>query len=128
MLIMFVLGVGPAFVLFVWGQEILTFVLGTKWSEAGRFAEILSPLLLSFWVASPAAMLLITLRRQNYWLIVQASIALFQVAVFVFAYVKGLSVIWTLSAFVGVQIVINILMKSIVYGLLDKNSTGIGAT
>lgn len=125
--IMFLLGLGPAAVLFFRGQEILTFILGEKWIEAGRFAEILAPLLLSFWVTSPAAMLLITLRRQNYWLLVQASIAILQICVFVYAYVNGLSAAWALSAFVVVQLTINLLMKALVYGLLDRSSARINA-
>ncbi len=128
LLIMFLLGAGPAFLLFVWGKEILTFILGAEWSEAGLFAEILAPLLLSFWVTSPAAMLLITLRRQNYWLVVQATIALLQAGVFVYAYLNGLSAIWTLSAFVAVQLVINILMKITVFGLLNQSPAEAGAT
>ncbi|MEM7082660.1 MAG: oligosaccharide flippase family protein [Pseudomonadota bacterium] len=122
MLVMLVLGIGPAFVLYGWGQELLTFVLGSDWREAGVFAEILAPLLLSFWITSPAAMLLITLRRQNYWLAVQATIAVLQVGVFAYAHATGQSASWTLQVFVLVQIVVNVLLKVLVYGLLDTDT------
>ncbi|MFK8032490.1 MAG: oligosaccharide flippase family protein [Gammaproteobacteria bacterium] len=118
--IMFLLGVGPALLLFTFGTEILTFVLGDKWMQAGEFAEILAPLLLSFWITSPAAMLLITLRRQNYWLIVQATIAVLQLIVFLYTYTTGQTAVWALSAFVTVQLVINLLLMMLVFGLLGR--------
>lgn len=126
MSIMFLLGVIPAGVLLLWGSEIIALVLGEKWLEAGRFAEVLAPLLLSFWITSPAAMLLITLRKQNYWLAIQVSIALGQLAVFVYAYMTGQTALWALAGFVVVQIAINLLLKLLVLLLLGRVDDGGG--
>lgn len=120
--IMLLLGVLPAAVLFLFGEELIAFLLGDAWREAGRFAEVLAPLLLSFWVSSPAAMLLITLRKQNYWLAIQLSIALGQLAVFAYAYWTGQSALWALTGFVVVRIGVNLILKLLVLSLLGRPS------
>jgi len=65
-------------------------------------------------------MLLIALRKQNYWLAVQATIAVLQIGVFVYAHMNGLAATWTLSAFVIVQLLVNLILKFLVYGLLGQ--------
>ena len=121
---MALIGLIPALVLVFFGQEILTVMLGEKWFEAGRYAEIMAPLLWSAWVASPAAMFLMVLRKQNFWLYIQVLTAILQIGMFAYAYTTGQSVIWTLWAFVSIQFLINLVLNLLVYRLIVQSYHG----
>ena len=48
-----IIGVPPALLLIVFGQEIFVFVFGEEWREAGRYAAILAPMALFRLVCAP---------------------------------------------------------------------------
>ena len=79
------LALGPFFVLWFYGEEILTVFLGERWATAGRYAEILAPFLLSTWVTTPSSATLVIIRRQGLWLAIQLTVAAAQFAAMVAA-------------------------------------------
>lgn len=58
-------GVLPAAVLAVCGPVLFSFVFGARWYEAGIYAALLAPWLLSFMVSNATAVLFRTLERQD---------------------------------------------------------------
>lgn len=57
--------VGPIVLLFLFGQEIFTFLLGTKWGEAGEYAAILAVGFLAQIVVSPTSLGLMAFEKLN---------------------------------------------------------------
>lgn len=112
------LGVIPFLVLLFFGQEILLFVLGENWGEAGRFAELLAPLLLAGWMVSPAATLLVVLRQQRIWLAVQVVSVTLVVGVFLTAMYLAESAETAIRYYVVVSVAINVLVIVLVTVLL----------
>jgi len=55
----------PMGVIYFWGPEIFSFVLGEKWATAGFYATILAPLFLSDLIRSPTASAFVTLGLQR---------------------------------------------------------------
>ncbi|CAN5295745.1 oligosaccharide flippase family protein [soil metagenome] len=102
------LGVGPLLLLWFFGQPLTAWLLGERWSDAGRYLEILSPWLFMLWVTAPANSVFIVLRRQRLWLSLQFVGTLFRLSAFPIAYVKAATPEWTLMAFVGATVVTNI--------------------
>ncbi len=67
-------GLFPAVVLAIAGPELFSVVFGANWSEAGRYAQILSPWMFVLFISSPLSTLFATLERQELALIVHAII------------------------------------------------------
>ncbi len=65
------LGLLPALILAVLGQEIFTVVFGATWSEAGVYTQILAPWMFFLVISSPLSNLFLILERQELLLIVQ---------------------------------------------------------
>ena len=63
--LLFVCSVGPIVLLVLFGQEIFTFLLGTKWGEAGEYAAILAVGFLSQLVVSPTSLGLMAFEKLN---------------------------------------------------------------
>lgn len=62
----------PIFItLFLFGEQIFSFVFGEAWSVAGEFVEILSPLFLIRFVARPLSSLMIVFQKQKLQLVWQ---------------------------------------------------------
>jgi lipopolysaccharide exporter len=55
----------PFLIIFFFGQPIFEFVFGRNWSEAGRIASILSPMLFVLFVSSPTSTTYTVLRLQH---------------------------------------------------------------
>jgi lipopolysaccharide exporter len=55
----------PFTVLALWGPEIFTFVLGSDWTEAGRYAQIFSPAFFLIFIVSPTVFLTALLNQQK---------------------------------------------------------------
>ena len=49
------LGLAPCILFMVWAPEIMVFVLGPAWAEAGVMARVLAPMLLVRIIASPVS-------------------------------------------------------------------------
>jgi len=63
--LLFACSVGPIVLLFLFGQEIFTFLLGTKWGEAGEYAAILAVGFLTQLVVSPTSLGLMAFEKLN---------------------------------------------------------------
>lgn len=59
------IGLVPAAVLFLWGPQLFSVVLGSQWREAGEFSRILAPLFLVTFLVSPVNMALLLLGKQR---------------------------------------------------------------
>lgn len=71
---LFVAAIGPALILILWGDVIFSFVFGSEWETAGRYAQILAPMLAAQFVVWPTRMLLQAMQTQLVafiWFIVQ---------------------------------------------------------
>ncbi len=101
-------GLVPFAILWLYGQQLLTFVLGERWSDAGRYLEIMAPWLFSVWVASPCNAVFIVLRAQGFFLVRQTVLAVLKVAVFVLTYLLTADPEWTLRAFAMVIVAANV--------------------
>lgn len=102
------LGIAPAMILWLFGTELMTLLLGARWAEAGRYAEILAPLLFSQWVGAPSAALIVVLRRQDITFVARLVELLGQGAVFALAFLQARDAGWAIAAFVAVRISIEL--------------------
>lgn len=59
-------GLIPTVLLLFWGQDIFSIVLGKNWSEAGRMATYLAPMLLAMLISSPTSSALVVMGLQRY--------------------------------------------------------------
>jgi O-antigen/teichoic acid export membrane protein len=62
---LFLIGVIPFSVIFFFGVEIFSFIFGNNWSEAGRMASILSPMIFVMFVSSPTSTAYIVFNMQK---------------------------------------------------------------
>ena len=69
--ILAIIGLVPALLLILIGEPVFTWILGARWAGTGAYAAALVPWFYMQWLALPAAALIITLRRQGYWLMFQ---------------------------------------------------------
>jgi lipopolysaccharide exporter len=66
---LFIIGVMPYLVIALIGSELFTFVFGMTWTEAGIYAQILSPWLFLVFISSPISTLISTLEKQEVGLV-----------------------------------------------------------
>jgi len=76
------LAIAPALILGIFGEQIFTFAFGQEWSAAGRYAQLLTPLFLMRFIASPLSYTLYIANRQLYALLWQAGVLAMTWAVF----------------------------------------------
>jgi O-antigen/teichoic acid export membrane protein len=101
-------GVIPFSLLWLFGESVLTIVLGARWAEAGRYVEILSPWLFTVWVIAPSSLMMVVLRKQSMWLIIQLGLLGLRFGVFVAAYAFSATSEWTLRIFTLVSTFYNV--------------------
>jgi O-antigen/teichoic acid export membrane protein len=95
------LGAIPLVVLWFYGQPLATWLLGDRWSDAGRFLEIMAPWLYMIWITAPSNPVFIVLRKQRLWLILQIISTLLRLSTFGIAWLTAAGPEWTLAAFVA---------------------------
>ncbi len=84
----------PAAILIIYGETLFSVLLGKEWADAGRYAAILTPWFYMQWLSMPASALVIRLKKQRFWLILQQTILWCQLV----AMVIGYTVVGTVSA------------------------------
>ncbi|MBI9033575.1 MAG: oligosaccharide flippase family protein [Bacteroidales bacterium] len=62
---MLLLSIIPAILLMLFGEEIFSFILGSKWAIAGNYAQYLTPWLVLVFIGSPLSMILEIYNRQK---------------------------------------------------------------
>ena len=102
------LGVGPAAIIWFYGEPIVAWLLGGNWSNAGRFMEIVAPWMFMLWITSPCNAIFVVLRRQSLWLALQSTLTILRLGAFGVAYTIGAGVEWTLAAFVVATVIGNL--------------------
>lgn len=60
------LGLGPILLIFLFGENIFSWVLGTTWRDAGRTASVIAPMLLAMFVSSPTSGTYLVLGLQRF--------------------------------------------------------------
>ena len=121
-LALFLIGMLPFGILWTNGEEIVGFVLGDRWRQAGHFSEILAPWFYSIWLVIPSSALFVIYRKQKLWLAIQVFLSILLLGVFFMAYFLKLSPDKTLASFVTINVIVNMGIIYIVYRLiLDKS-------
>jgi len=75
------IGLLPFGILFFYGQPIFTFVFSDAWSEAGYYAEIITPWLYLNFMVSPMSMLPIIVNKQKTYLLINTLLQITSLAV-----------------------------------------------
>lgn len=112
---LFLLGVMPFTLLMIYGEQLLGFILGGKWSSAGIYVEILAPWYFSTWVIICIRPVMTLHRIQGRWLVIQIITLIIRASIFAYALVYGMDILNTLSIFTKVNIAIAILL--LIYAL-----------
>ncbi len=68
-------GIVPCLILWLFGQEIITFFLGPNWEVAGRYSEIMAPYLFVQWLGPPFQGAAIVMGAQRLWFLLQLFVA-----------------------------------------------------
>lgn len=102
------LGAFPLAILWFFGQPLTVWLLGDRWTEAGRYLEIIAPWLFMLWVTAPSNPVFVVLRKQKLWLNMQISATVFRLGTFALAYVLSAGPEWTLGAFVTATVIGNV--------------------
>jgi O-antigen/teichoic acid export membrane protein len=119
------LGVVPFGCLWAFGQPLLEWLLGERWSVAGHYLEVMAPWLLMLWVTAPSNPVFIVLRRQKVWLVMQVCLTFLRLGAFGLAYILSAGPELTLQYFVIATVIGSVL--TIVAALMlivnDKESS-----
>ena len=71
-IMLFFISIIPFGTLFLFGEEIFSFVFGENWKEAGRFSEIMAPWLMMNFIVSPISQIPTVLNRQKTFFILSS--------------------------------------------------------
>jgi O-antigen/teichoic acid export membrane protein len=99
-LVLTVTGIPTFSFIFLFGSDVLTWVLGARWYEAGRMLEILTLYLLLFWLSTAFFGVFDALRANRPQLILDSIGLLARIVSFAVCHVLGLDVYQTLWTFV----------------------------
>jgi teichuronic acid exporter len=69
-LMLFLISIIPFGILFLFGEEIFSFIFGENWKEAGVYSEIMAPWLMINFILSPISQIPTVLNRQKMFFIV----------------------------------------------------------
>ena len=97
---LFAMGAVPCVAVWLYGQPLLSWLLGGKWHTAGRYLEIIVPWVLLTWATAPCNSIFIVLRKQTYWLVLQAITTIVRLAAFAIGFAFELGAERTLELFV----------------------------
>jgi len=109
---LFLVGVIPFPVIFFFGESIFSFIFGNNWSEAGRIASILSPLIFAMFISSPTSTAYIVFDMQKIGLYLNIYSVIFTLLSLYIGYTVG-------SLYIGIWImVISGIVQIIIYNTL----------
>jgi len=114
---LFLVGVPVFLVLFAYGEELFSLLLGERWSMAGRIAELLSPLFCTMLVFMPMPAIFVVLERQRLLLILQAIRLAALASAFFWCGHHGFDALDTIKVFSGVGVVTSLLIASVAFRL-----------
>lgn len=96
-------GVLPSIVVMIFGEQLFIWVLGESWSEAGRMASVLAPMLLAILISSPTSGTFLVLGLQKYSLVFGIAVFLYRPACLSVGLVTG-NIFYGLLAWVILEI------------------------
>jgi O-antigen/teichoic acid export membrane protein len=120
-LAMLLLGIVPFGILSFFGTEILTLILGDRWTEAGVYVQILAPWYYAVWVTTGVQPTLIALRRQGLWLKAQIGMLLIRIGVFVAGDLAAVDILTTLRWFSGANVLISLSLLALMFYLVSTH-------
>ncbi|VAX13628.1 hypothetical protein MNBD_GAMMA24-929 [hydrothermal vent metagenome] len=115
------LGAVPFGIFWLYGEQFLTVFLGERWRKAGHFVEILVPWLYMIWNTIPSGALMVVLRKQALWLRIQVGGIVTRLGVFLVAYLMAATPEQTLTAFVAVSVLGQLIIIAITFRLERKD-------
>jgi O-antigen/teichoic acid export membrane protein len=104
------------------GEQLLTWFLGERWSIAGQYLEIMAPWLFMLVVMAPCNPVFIVLRQQKLWLLIQIALTTLRLVSFGIAFLLGAGPEGTLRAFVLVTVAGNLAAMTTAYVMIKKLS------
>lgn len=82
-------GLIPLILIILYGQDIFIFVLGKEWSEAGKIASVIAPMLYAILISSPTSGTFLVLGLQKYSLYFGLSFLIYRTAAIFYGYYIG---------------------------------------
>jgi O-antigen/teichoic acid export membrane protein len=119
---LFAIGAVPALVLWLYGQPVLAFLLGSKWLGAGHFVELIAPWALSAWISAPSNAIFIVMRQQRLWLWLQVATTAVRLSAFPVGFALGFDADRTLAVFVSSSVAVNLLLIAISFRLAGRSA------
>ncbi len=113
-----ILGIVPFTLIYAFGQQLLVWLLGETWLEAGSFLEIIAPWLLSIWITVPCNPVFVVLRKQKFWLVLTSTLTALRLSAFTLAYAMNSDPLRTLEYYVVATIVGNLVTISTAFVLI----------
>jgi O-antigen/teichoic acid export membrane protein len=83
---LFILGVLPFILLFVYAPQLFMFVFGDKWHIAGEYAQLLMPMFFLQFISSPLSVMFYIAEKQSLYLKITIVVLLTILSLFVLAY------------------------------------------
>jgi O-antigen/teichoic acid export membrane protein len=94
------IGFMPFTIIFLFGRQILVWLLGADWVDAGAFLEVMSPWLFAVWVSVPCNPTFVVLRKQKFWLALTSILTALRLGAFGIAHAIDSQPIEALQLFV----------------------------
>jgi O-antigen/teichoic acid export membrane protein len=108
----------------VFGEEVIGILLGQRWEESGKYAELLAPWLFTMFILAPGSAIFLVMRQQRLYFRLQIFRTLVAVAAFVIIKYQELSALDAVMLFSGVSGLVNLVILSVAYVLtLQKHET-----
>ncbi len=110
----------PFVIVILWGEPIFTFVFGTQWGPAGKYASILSFWLFFGFINPPSVITIYLLELNKVQLIWEILLLIFRVIAIYAGFILFNDVIVSISLFAIVGILFNIILIGIAFSKLKK--------
>ncbi len=122
-LVLALLGVIPFTLIAIFGQPIFRLIFGENWSEAGRYAQVLSPWLFFLFINKPANVLFVVLQKLQFLLGYNIFLTIARIAAIIVGFIFWDSALASLALFSAVGILFNIIFisKAFVLALESRN-------
>lgn len=118
---MALIGAVPFGVLWMYGADMLSILLGERWIAAGQYVEILAPWLFMMWILVPTTPIMMVLRKQKLWFRMQTGSLIGRSLVFLAAYLMAATPIWTLNVLVIVSMLVQVVMLVSIFWVVRKS-------
>jgi O-antigen/teichoic acid export membrane protein len=118
------LGLIPCAFLMMFGQELMTWFLGKRWEMAGKYVEILAPLLLSSFITTPYQAATAAMRKQKLWFWLQMMVVVARLSIIPAAAMAGATAEFTLTVFVWASVASRMLASAIAHMSVPRRHPG----